>query len=241
MYFIKYGKICTVLHLFTHAVVTADCRYCWVLITWQYWISSFIAKVWKNVYICKEVHHSYEQKVFQFWNTDPGRRVCSFNNCFLSLVSTEGKIHFKMVWLVMCPYGVPDIDVIQCCTPQIPTAVLTCRLKTRKLWEVVFPMSCIHFSYIYDSFLYKILFITHQRKIWIGFWKSLFCFCYLFVGWNTGSDSKTIVCLCEGSLISELFSGSSSYCMGVLVFFGSQISSDDRSITWWSLKICLKL
>lgn len=75
MYFIKYGKICTALHLFTHAVVTADCRCCWVLITWQYWIFNFVAKVWKDVYVRKEDHHLYEQKVFYFENIDPGGGV----------------------------------------------------------------------------------------------------------------------------------------------------------------------
>lgn len=42
------------------------------------------------------------------------------------------------------------------------------------------------------------------------------------------------------SLISDLFTGSCSYCSGVLVFFGSQISSDDRSITCWKFKNLFK-
>lgn len=54
-------------------------------------------------------------------------------------------------------------------------------------------MSCIHLSYIYDNFLFKILFITHQKKDLNRILKIQIP-CYLFfVGWNAGSDSKTVV------------------------------------------------
>lgn len=54
-------------------------------------------------------------------------------------------------------------------------------------------MSCIHLSYIYDNFLFKILFITHQKKDLNRILKIQIS-CYLFfVGWNAGSDSKTVV------------------------------------------------
>lgn len=191
------------------------------------------------MYICKEVHHSYEQKAFHFQNIDPGRRVCSFNNCFLSLVSTEGKIHFKMVWLVMCPYGVPDIDAIRCCIPQIPTAVLTCCLKTRKLWKVVFPMYSPQL-HLWQFPFKNIIYNTSKERFEQDFENPdsvLSFFCRL----ECRLRFQNCCCVHVDSLMSELFSGSSSYCSGVLVFFGSQISSDDRNITCWSLKICLKL